>query len=79
VELGLPLFLEGQGRLKAVRATAALDHPAGGGSWFLQSEAQWRTPMGRVGASVASRRSEFPGRDARWGWAFSLFQSFRVF
>ncbi len=79
VELGLPLFLEGQGRLKAVRVTAALGHPAGGGSWFLQAEAQWRTPTGRVGASVASRREEFPGSDAHWGWAFSFFHAFRVF
>lgn len=79
VELGLPLFLEGQGRLKAVRATAALDHPSGTGSWFLQAEAQWRTSTGRVGASVASRRDEFPGTPARWGWVFSAFQSFRVF
>jgi hypothetical protein len=79
VELGLPLFLEGQGRLKTVRATAALGHPSGTGSWFLQAEAQWRTPTGRVGASVASRRDEFPGTPARWGWVFSAFQSFRVF
>lgn len=79
VELGLPLFLEGQGRLKAVRATAALDHPSGTGSWFLQAEAQWHTSTGRLGASLASRRDEIPGSPARWGWAFSVFQSFRVF
>jgi len=79
MELGLPLFLEGQGRLKALRTTAALDHPSGRASWFLQAEAQWRTPTGRVGASLASRRNELPGAEARWGWAFSLFEAFRVF
>jgi hypothetical protein len=79
VELGLPLFLEGQGRLRAVRATAALDDPLGTGSWFLQGEAQWHTPTGRVGGSIASRRDEFPGPPPRWGWVFSVFQSFRVF
>lgn len=79
VDLGLPLFLEGRGHLKAVRATADLDHPAGSGSWFLQADAQWRTPTGRIGASVASRRDEFPGSNVRWGWAFSAFHAFRVF
>lgn len=79
VDLGLPLFFEGQGRLKAVRATAALDHPSGPGSWFLQAEAQWRTSTGRAGASLASRRDELAGSTVRWGWAFSIFQSFRVF
>jgi hypothetical protein len=79
VALGLPLFLEGQGRLRVVRATAAQEDPLGTGSWFLQGEAQWRTPTGRIGASVASRRGEFPGSLSRWGWAFSAFQSFRVF
>ena len=79
VELGLPLFLEGQGRLRVVRATAALDDPLGTGSWFLQGEAQWRTPTGRIGATVSSRRDELPGSPARWGWAFIVFQSFRVF
>jgi len=79
VELGLPLFLEGQGRIKAVRATAAWDHPSGAGSWFLQADAQWRTPTGRIGASLASRRNESPGPDIHWGWAFTVFQAFRVF
>ena len=79
VELGLPLCLEGQGRIKAVRATVALDPSTGTGSWFVQADAWWRTPTGRVGASVASRRDEFPGSNVRWGWAFSVFQSFRVF
>jgi hypothetical protein len=77
VDLGLPVFLEGQGRLRAVRGTAtALPNS---GFWFLQGEAQWRTPTGRLGASVASRRDEVPGSPARWGWAFSVFQSFRIF
>jgi hypothetical protein len=79
VELGLPLFLEGQGRLKALRATAALDQTGGTGSWCLQVDAQWRTPTGRLGASLASRRNELPGSGPRWGWAFSAFQAFRVF
>lgn len=79
VVLGLPLFLEGRGSLRAVRATAALDHPNGTGSWFLQGDAQWRTSTGRVGASLASRQDGHPGSPARWGWSCSLFQSFRVF
>jgi hypothetical protein len=79
VDLGLPLFLEGQGRLKVVRATAALEQPSGTGSWFLQADAQWRTPTGRAGASLASRRDELAGSTLRWGWAFTAFQSFRVF
>ena len=79
VVLGLPLFLEGRGSLRAIRATAAMDHPNGTGSWFLQAEAQWRTSTGRVGASVASRQDEHPGSPARWGWSCSLFQAFRVF
>jgi hypothetical protein len=79
MELGLPLFLEGRGRLKAVRATAASASPSGTGSWFFQGEGQWRTPTGRVGATVASRRNEIPSSEARWGWAFSVFQAFRVF
>ncbi|HEX7598521.1 MAG TPA: hypothetical protein VF518_09925, partial [Polyangia bacterium] len=79
VELGVPLFLEGQGRLKVVRATAALGDPSGPGSWFLQADAQWRTTTGRIGTSVASRRNEFPDAPMRWGWACSAFQAFRVF
>ncbi len=79
VELGLPLFLEGQGRLKALRVTATLDQPAGTGAWCFQGDAQWRTSTGRIGASLASRRNELPGSTARWGWAFSAFQAFRVF
>jgi hypothetical protein len=78
-ELGLPLFLEGQGRLKAVRATAAQEDPSGAGSWFLQADAQWRTSTGRIGASLASRRDAFPASAPRWGWACSVFQAFRVF
>lgn len=79
MDLGLPLFLEGQGRLKVVRATSALADPSGVGSWFLQGEAQWRTPTGRVGASLASRRNELPGSALRWGWTMAIFQAFRVF
>jgi len=78
-ELGLPLFLEGQGRLRVVRATAPLDHPAGSASWFLQGEAQWRTPTGRAGASAATRRNDLPGAPTRWGWGLAVFQAFRVF
>jgi hypothetical protein len=78
VELGLPLFLEGRGRLKLIRATAPLDDPSGSSSWFLQGDAQWRTPTGKAGASLSSRRDAFVA-SARWGWAFSVFQSFRVF
>lgn len=78
VELGLPLFLEGRGRLKLIRATAPLDDPSGAGAWFLQGDAQWRTPTGKAGASLASRRDAFAA-STRWGWAFSVFQSFRVF
>jgi len=77
VDLGTSLFLEGQGRFRAVRGTST--SPFTPGFWFLQSEAQWRTPTGRIGASLASRRDEIPGSPARWGWAFSVFQSFRVF
>ncbi|MCM2250705.1 MAG: capsule assembly Wzi family protein [Geothrix sp.] len=77
-ELGLPLFLEGRGRLKVVRAASSLD-PARGDSWYLQTEAQWRTPTGRIGASLASRRNRAPAPEGRWGWALSVFQAFRVF
>lgn len=79
VELGLPLFLEGQGRVKLLRTTAALEQPEGSGSWFLQGDAQWRTSTGRIGASLAARRNELPGGGTLWGWAFSAFQAFRVF
>ena len=79
VDLGLPLFLEGQGRLKLLRATSEWNPQTGTGAWFLQGDAQWRTPTGRVGATLASRRNEGPGPEARWGWAVSLFQAFRVF
>lgn len=51
--------------------------------WFLQADAQWRTSNGRVGATISSERDRNPqfvaGASARWGWAFSVFQSFRVF
>jgi hypothetical protein len=79
VELGLPLFLEGQGRLKVVRATSFVDPATGADSWHLQAEAQWRTSTGRIGASLASRRNRAPAPEVRWGWALSVFQAFRVF
>jgi len=79
VDLGWPLFLEGQGRFKLVRAISALADPSGTGSWFCQADAQWRTPTGRIGASVASRREEHAVAAVRWGWTCSLFQAFRVF
>ena len=79
VELGVPLFLEGRGRLKALRTTAGQGDPSGIGSWFFQADVQWRTMTGRIGASLASRREEFPAPSARWGWACSFFQAFRVF
>ena len=77
--LGLPLPLEGRGSLRLVRARAALDDPAGSGTWFLQGDAQWRTPTGRVGLSLASRKHDAPPGGPQWGWAFSVFQAFRVF
>lgn len=79
VALGLPLFLEGQGQLRMVRTSAGAADPVGAGSWFLQGEAQWRTPTGRIGGSVASRRMEFPAGPPRWGWSLAVFQAFRVF
>jgi hypothetical protein len=79
VELGLPLFLEGEGRLKVVRATSFVVPTTGVDSWHLQAEAQWRTPTGRIGASLASRRNRAPAPEVGWGWALSVFQAFRVF
>jgi hypothetical protein len=81
LELGTPFFLEGQGSLRLVRATAATDDPVGRAFWFLQAEARWRTSTGRSGFSLATARHEFPSAlgDARWGWAFSCFQAFRIF
>ncbi len=79
LELGLPLPLEGRGTLRLVRATSALDDPAGRGTWFLQEDAQWRTPTGRLGLSLASRRQDALPGIPRWGWALSVFQGFRVF
>jgi hypothetical protein len=79
VEVGLPFFLEGRSRLRAVRATSVEGHPSGGGSWFLQAEAQWRTATGRAGGALSSRRNEWTSAPPRWGWAFSVFQAFRVF
>lgn len=78
--LGMPLFLEGQGRIRLTRATAPPeDRPGGSAAWFLQAEAQWRTSTGRLGASLASLRQEPGAQGPHWGWSFSVFQSFRVF
>jgi hypothetical protein len=79
MELGLPFFFEGQGRIKAVRLTSAMDRYSSSGAWFLQGEAQWRTSTGRAGASVASRRDSPVASALSWGWSFSVFQAFRVF
>ncbi|HJV49746.1 MAG TPA: hypothetical protein VJ549_10770 [Geothrix sp.] len=84
VALGLPLFLEGRGRLQLVRGTAPSDQPLGPAFWCLQAEAQWRTPTGRFGTALASLRQELSlasasGAPARWGWTCSVFQAFRVF
>ncbi len=75
---GLPLPGEGRGRLLLVRATSPLPAPAPEATWLLQGEARWRTAFGRLGATLASRRDSQAG-PARWGWAFSCFQAFRVF
>jgi hypothetical protein len=76
LDLGLPLFLEGQGHFKLIRLTA----PSGADpAWLLQAEGQWRTPTGRIGATLASRRDPMATGSPRWGWAFSVFQAFRVF
>lgn len=79
VELSLPLFLEGRGRLKVIHGSALMDQPRDTTFWFLQGDAQWRTSTGRVGASLASRRDLWPSSPARWGWSCSVFQAFRVF
>lgn len=96
MDLGIPLFLEGKGRLKVVRGTRAFRdnlelwsaaHPGSVPEldrfWFVQMDAQWRTPTGRIGASISSERDRNPqfvdGAAPRWGWAFTVFQSFRVF
>jgi hypothetical protein len=78
-DLGLPLFLEGQGRLKVVRATTAPGLSTHGDFWLMQADAQWRTPIGRIGASLASRCTDAATSTPRWGWTFSAFQSIRVF
>lgn len=78
VDLGLPLILEGQGRLKLLRATSVGNPATPGSVWQLQVDAQWRTPIGRIGTSLASRRDD-ASTTARWGWTFSAFQAIRVF
>lgn len=79
VDLGLPLFWEGHGRLKAVSITTAQGHPFVGRAWFLQGDVQWRTPTGRIGASLASRQEMPADSPTHWGWSFSVFQALRVF
>lgn len=79
LEVGLPIPAEGRAILRLVRITAPMDLPAGRAAWFLQSDAQWRTPTGRFGASLASIRTQLPDAPPRWGWAFTVFQAFRVF
>ena len=96
VDLGFPLPSEGKGRIKVVngirafRDNLALWTAAHPGStpelnrfWFLQVDAQWRTPVGRFGGTISTERDRNPqwvnGASPRWGWAFTAFQSFRVF
>lgn len=96
LDLGFPLAFEGRGRAKLVRGTRAFRdnlaawttaHPGAEPGlnrfWFLQLDANWRTPLGRVGGTLSSERDQAPQfvREAgpRWGWAFTVFQSFRVF
>jgi hypothetical protein len=79
MDIGLPLFMEGQGRFKAIRAITVMDPSTRTGFWFLQVDAQWRTPVGRIGASLASRRNDLEAPTPRWGWTFSIFQAIRVF
>lgn len=51
--------------------------------WFLQADVQWRTSTGRIGGTISTERDRNPqfvnGATPRWGWAFTIFQSFRVF
>jgi len=79
VELGLPLFLEGRGRIKVVRGSANQVQDTDTAFWFLQSDAQWRTSTGRFGTALASRRDLWPSGSAHWGWSCTVFQAFRVF
>lgn len=79
MDLGMPLFMEGRGRFKTVRAITFMDPSTPTGFWFMQVEGQWRTPIGRIGASLASRRNDLESPTPRWGWTFSIFQAIRVF
>ncbi len=75
---GLPLPWEGRGRLLLVHASSPLPAPAPEATWLLQGEARWRTGLGRLGATLATRRDTQAGMN-RWGWACTCFQAFRVF
>ena len=79
IELGLPVFLDGLGRIRALRATSARAAASETGTWFLQTEAQWRTSTGRLGTALAFRRAEQPATSIRRGWSCTVFQAFRVF
>ena len=75
---GMPLPWEGRGRLLLVSASSLLPAPAPQASWLLQGEARWRTAIGRLGATLSTRRDALAGQ-VRWGWSFTCFQAFRVF
>ena len=79
LELGLPVFLDGLGRLRVLRASTTGAAASGTGTWFLQGEAQWRTPTGRLGAALAFQQVELTTTAQRRGWSGSVFQAFRVF
>ncbi len=96
LDLGFPLVWEGRGRFKIVNGIRSFRdnlvhweeaHPGQipwlNRFWFFQTNVQWDTPTGRIGASIATQQDRNPGfaKDAkpRWGWTFSFFQSFRVF
>lgn len=96
LDLGFPLVWEGRGRLKIVNGIRSFrDNAVHWGEahpgkvpglnrfWFFQTDTQWRTPVGRVGASFATQQDGNPefvkGAKPRWGWTFSFFQSLRIF
>ncbi len=79
LELGLPIFLDGLGRLRVLRATTAGAAAAETGTWFLQTEAQWRTSTGRLGTALAFQQVDLTPTGHRRGWSGTVFQAFRVF